>query len=155
MFRENLALGSVPQPQSGGWRVASAVLDSGAEESVAPKGWFPVPVRETSRSRAGVTYRAANGTRIPNLGQQDVTFRNGQEACTLSFQVAPVSRPLIPVSQLLRTGNRVNFSPDQCYIEHVASGRRMPLRKAGGVYVLDMQVRDPAVGSEPVFSRHG
>jgi hypothetical protein len=60
----------------GNTRVIEAVLDSCAEESVAPPGCFPGAVVPSRMSRAGGKYRAANGARIPNLGQVKVPFVN-------------------------------------------------------------------------------
>ena len=46
-----------------------AVVDSGAEETVAPVGLFPGTARSSPMSRAGRFYRAANGGRIPEPGR--------------------------------------------------------------------------------------
>ena len=93
--------------------------------------------------RAGGRYRAANGARIPNLGQQLATFRTPEgHGCSLRFQVAGVERPLVSVSQLARTGHRVEFGANDGHSMHVQSGRRIRLQRAGGVYLLRMLVRD-------------
>ena len=113
--------------------------------------------------RAGGRYRAANGVRIPNLGQQRVSFRTSEgHGCSLRFQVADVERPLISVSQLGKTGHKVEFEGDKGYIVHVRTGRRLRLQREGGVYILKMRVRikpdvgdQPAPGSAPGFNRHG
>ena len=93
--------------------------------------------------RAGGRYRVANGARIPNLGQQLATFRTPEgHGCSLRFQVAAVERPLISVSQLARTGPRVEFGATDGHIIHMQSGRRIRLQQSGGVYLLEMLVRD-------------
>ena len=46
--------------------VLEAVVDSGAEESVAPPGFFAAEMVPSPMSKAGGKYRAANGTRIRN-----------------------------------------------------------------------------------------
>ena len=70
---------SLDQPGSrqppAGWRSITAVVDSGAEETVAPPGLLPGRVEESPMQRAGGRYRAANGSRLPNLGQQVAAFR--------------------------------------------------------------------------------
>ena len=140
-----------------GWKEVIAVVDSGAEETVAPPGLLPGPVTESPMQRAGGRYRAANGARIPNLGQQRVAFATaGGQRCSLMFQVAGVERPLVSVSQLVRTGHRVEFGAAEGAIVNLKTGRKIRLQRVGGVFVLRMRVRDgkadrPAAG----FSRPG
>ena len=57
-----------------GFRLVEAAVDSGAEESVAPPNVFPGEMRGSAMSKTGGKYKAANGTRIPNLGQQKGSF---------------------------------------------------------------------------------
>ena len=108
-------------------------------------------------SRSGGRFRAANGTRIPNLGPQMATFTTAEgRPCSLRFQIAGVERPLVSVSQLARTGHAVEFGRDMAEVTHRASGRRLQLPRVGGVYVLKMRVRDVAPSPEgSVFSRPG
>ena len=66
-----------------------AVVDSGAEETVAPPGLLPGQVEESPMQRAGGRYRAANGSRLPNLGQQVAAFRTSEGLSrSLRFQIA-------------------------------------------------------------------
>ena len=103
--------------------------------------------------RAGGRYRAANGSRLPNLGQQVAAFRTSEGLSrSLRFQLAGVERPLISVAQLARTGHRVEFGADAGHIVHVPSGQRLRLQRAGGVHLLRMLVKDargPGAGSVP------
>ena len=62
--------------------------------------------------------------------------------CSFRFQVAGVERPLVSVSQLARTGHRVEFGVDEGHTIREQSGRRIRLQRAGGVYLLEMLVRD-------------
>ena len=104
--------------------------------------------------RAGGRYRAANGARLPNLGQQLASFRTPEgHGCSLRFQLAGVERPLVSVAQLAQTGHRVEFGASDGHIIHTQSGRRIQLQKAGGVYLLRMMVKDtrsPTAGAAPV-----
>ena len=116
---------SLDQPKAG-WRSVTAVVDSGAEETVAPPGMLPGRVEESPMQRAGCRYRAANGSRLPNLGQQVAAFRTSEGLSrSLRFQSAGVERPLISVAQLARTGHRVEFGADEGHIVHVPSGQRL------------------------------
>ena len=73
---------SLDQPKAG-WRSITAVVDSGAEETVAPPGLLPGRAEESPMQRAGGRYRAANGSRLPNLGQQAASFRTPDGAESL------------------------------------------------------------------------
>jgi hypothetical protein len=68
------------------YKLIEAVVDSGAEESVAPPKVFPGQVVPSEMSKAGCKYRAANGARIPKLGQQKVSFTNyAGQRCGTTF----------------------------------------------------------------------
>ena len=81
-----VALGSLQRDLPGGLvgavalesGVLEAVVDSGAEESVAPPGFCAADMVPSPMSKAGGRYRAANGTRIRNLGQQRVAFTSAE-----------------------------------------------------------------------------
>ena len=150
------AVMSLEKPR-GGWRTVTAVLDSGAEETVAPPGLLPGRLESSPMSRAGGRFRAANGTRIPHLGPQVATFTTAEgRSCSLRFQIAGVERPLVSVSQLAKTGHTIELGKDVAVVTHRASGRKLKLPRVGGVYVLRMRVRDASTPSEgPVFSRPG
>jgi hypothetical protein len=140
-------------PVQGRFRLVEAVIDSGAEESVAPPGMFDAEVKSSAMSRAGGKYRAANGARIPNLGQQRVTFTNDDgDRCGTVFQVAAVERPLISASQLAASGNAVTIDKSGGRITNERTGRSMKLVRRGGVFVLRMWV--PANPS-PGFAGQG
>ena len=133
--------------------IVEAVVDSGAEESVAPVGLFAATVVPSPMSRAGARYRAANGSRIRNVGQQKVAFSTTEgHHCSMPFQVAEVERPLISVTQLTAAGHRVVLGPDGGQIVHVASGRTIDLVKRGGVYLLLMNM---GIGVASGFPRQG
>ena len=55
-----------------GFRLVEAVVDSGAEETVAHRMFSQEQPRKLSKT--GGKYKAANSTRIPNLGQRNVRF---------------------------------------------------------------------------------
>ena len=55
-------------------KVVEAIVDSGAEESVCPLGFFDTVMEPSPMSKTGARYRAANGSRIKNFGQQRVAF---------------------------------------------------------------------------------
>jgi hypothetical protein len=137
-------------PVSGAYKVIEAVIDSGAEESVAPPGLFPGAVVPSKMSRAGGRYRAANGARIPNLGQVKVRFENDAgDKCGTTFQVAEVERPLISATQLAASGNAVIIDQRGARIVNQRTKKAMDLIKRGGVYVLRMRVKADALPGFP------
>eukprot|EP00974_Lingulodinium_polyedra_P025971 2507568-Lingulodinium_polyedra.AAC.1 len=62
-------------------------------------------------------------------------------ACGMAFQIAKVERPLISVARLTATGHKVSFEKSGGRILHEASGRVLPLKREGGVYILEMRVK--------------
>ena len=134
-------------------RVIEVVVDSGAVHSVAPPSRFPGQMSSSPWSRAGRSYRAANGTSIKNLGQLQVTFdsREGHR-CHIPFQVANVEQPLISVAHLASAGNKVELGPKDGRIYNTNTGREMKLEKRGGVYLLKMWVTGDTA---PPFRRQG
>ena len=133
--------------------VLEAVVDSGAEESVAPLGFFAADMVPSPMSKAGGRYRAANGTRIRNLGQQRVAFTIAEgHKCVMPFQVAEVERPLLSVAQLTSAGNRVILNDTGGSIVNAKTGKTIALVRRGGVYLLLMNV---GVGVASGFPRQG
>ena len=121
--------------------IIEAVVDSGAEESVTPPGLFKEEVKPSPMSQAGRCYRAANGSPLPNHGQ---LLAHGRDAdglvCGLPFQVAAVERPLISVSRMAVAGCMASFMEGHGDIPHVLTGRRLPLTRRNGVYILELRV---------------
>ena len=121
-------------------RVIEVVVDSGAVQSVAPPGLFPGTVVPSEMSRAGRTFRAANGSRIRNLGQLRVSFTSTEgHKCSLPFQVAEVEHALLSVSHLTRAGNVVELTAEGGRISNATTGKSMALARRGGIYALPLR----------------
>ena len=113
------------------------MVDTVATETVAPPHAFPDEIHASAMSKAGGKHKAANGIRIPNLGQQQVRFRSDEgHVCSVGFQIADVERPLKAASRLAAAGNRA--TPHGGEIEKIKTGRKMPLARRGGIDVLRM-----------------
>ena len=144
-------------------RIVEVIVDSGAEESVAPPGLFDEEVVPSPMPREGRSFRAANGTPIDNFGQMLAHFNDGEgRQCGIPFQVAAVVNPLVSVSRMVAAGCRVVFQPDKGEIVHEASGRRLPIVKRRGAYVLELHVGPLPGGlagrprpASPPFPRQG
>ena len=134
-------VGAGEGPLRPGEKVIDVVVDSGAVASVAPKGLFPGALEPSAMSRAGRTYRAANGSPIRNFGQVRVPFVSAEgHKCSFPFQVAAVEHALLSVGHLTEAGNRVELGATGGRIVNLATGRAMALARKGGVYVLRLRV---------------
>ena len=58
---------------------------------------------------------------------------------TMSFEVTDVTKPLVAVRRIMEKGNEVHFGKE-CYIRNVHTGERIPMRRKGGSYVVDIDV---------------
>eukprot|EP00969_Alexandrium_andersonii_P252870 11176249-Alexandrium_andersonii.AAC.1 len=57
-------------------------------------------------SRKGARYLAADGGRVPNLGEVELGFvAKEQHRCEIKFQVVAAKRPLLAVSALAKAGD--------------------------------------------------
>ena len=62
-----------------GWERIPLKVDSGAVDTVIPRSAAnSVPLVETERSRAGTSFRAANGSRIARYGQKNLEGHGDQ-----------------------------------------------------------------------------
>ena len=117
-------------------------VDSGAADHVMPLGWLIMFVVMASLgSKRGLHYVAADGTRIPNLGQQIVRFMTQDGTwCEWIFQVAGIHKPLVSVSKLIEAGYRVIFDEQNSYIIHKRTKQIIKMRKERVVFVVDAYV---------------
>ena len=116
-----------------------AIVDSGAVNSVTPKGLFKAELKPSPMSRAGKRYRGPDGSPIPNLGQQDIAFvTDDGQRCGLTMQVADVERPLIAVSHLSEAGNDVMLGKRGGKIVNLKTGQTTNIERKGNLYVLKM-----------------
>ena len=100
--------------RSGGRKGCTLVLtiDSGASENVIGDGMvLECPLLPSSGRKAGVKYVTANGTEMPNRGEQMVRVQTPEGAmCLLKMQVTDVRKPLMSVAKMCDAGHRVTFS---------------------------------------------
>ena len=77
------------------------------------------------------------------MGQQmlRVQTNEGRDAKVV-YQIAEVSRPLIAVSATCGSGNSVVYTPQGGFIMNCQSGRRTHFERNGGIYELDLWVRN-------------
>ena len=106
-------------------------------------------VTPSQASRDGVMYRAAGGHRIPDLGSRTWYAETEQGPTELTCSVAEVDKILLSVAKIVDKGNLVHFgpTPEQCYIQHIKTGKKMRVQRRRDVYVMDLDVIPP--GSAP------
>ena len=121
-------------------------MDSGACDHVAnPEMVAGLEIKETIASRSGVTYLAANGNTIHNLGEVDLCGTTSEgSGIAMTVQLADVTKPLASVRKMCGVGNRVVFDEEGSYIECKSTGARTPIRKSEGTYEVDVFVLVPA-----------
>jgi len=122
----------------------SAIIDSGAVEHVLPPNCLPrVRMTESAGSKTGKRYLSATGEAIPNMGQKILygKTREGQPR-NITFQVAPVRKPLISVARMGDAGNDVHLT-DKPHIRNRLTGQVTALRREGKTFILDLWIRHP------------
>ena len=138
---------------SKGETVIDIGIDSCAAASVIPRGLLQLPVRRDGR---GGTYYTATKEPISDEGLQVVEGRAHGDGPTLvgRFRVAPVSRTLMSLSQMVEQGIKVVFDStagkDSSHMVIKKCGVKIPLVKKNKVYVLPWHV----IGTSD-FSRRG
>ena len=130
-----------PKPKEKKWAslgVGDIVVDSAADESCWPKdqgGAF-----ETRPSTKNIVLRTANGGEMGHYGEKEITIRSGEseEVMGLRFQVTDVRKPLLAVRRLVERGNVVSFGPGPSdnYIQSIETGRKIPMERRGGSFVI-------------------
>ena len=131
-----------------GWERIRVQVDSGAIDTVAPKGVAKAfSIKETTMSRRGIGFVAANGTKICNYGERAVAgYTDGGEAVSMRMTCADVQKVLGSVHRMNMGGNRVVLDGDESYMENRKSGKRTPIKYENGQYALYLWV--PATGAK-------
>ncbi len=99
----------------------TVTVDSGAVDSVGPPTMATdVRISDTPASRAGLKYRAANGTAIDNQGEKvtQAITKQGKKI-GMTFQIANVTKPLGSVRAMLDAGNNVILQKGNSYIGQI------------------------------------
>ncbi len=145
-------INKVSHQMDGGWQLMSMAVDSGAAETVIPHNLVTqYPIWATKESAAGLCYASATGQPIPNLGEQKLPLYTKEGTLRgMTFQAAPVSKPLGSVKRMCAAGHRVVFDEEGSFIQNKASGEINWLREEEGNYVLDVWIVPPeAVPQQP------
>ena len=130
-------------------------VDSCSVDNCAPKTTCQAfKLRQTEASKAGLKYRAANGSPINNYGERLVkgVTDDGQKT-SMAFQIADVRTPLASVYQIVKAGNRVIFEKGQSRVENLSNHRVTPIRENHGSYEFDLWLPSQSQNNNSVFGR--
>ena len=100
-------------------------------------------------SRAGVKYFGAgdlNGPSLANEGSRRYELDIGGVKRSANVNVVAVRKPLLAMCDLVDKGHAVHFTAKGCWIEHEASGERIPVHRRGGKFEIDAKVSVPSSG---------
>ena len=85
-------------------------------------------------------FLVANGQEMGHYGRKKIKVGGETGSVkTMSFEVTDVTKPLVAVRRIVEKGNEVHFGKE-CYIRNVHTGERIPMRRKGGSYVIDIDV---------------
>lgn len=92
----------------------------------------------------------ADGKSIPNLGAKAgvMATKEWSSLKGIAFQIAPVHKTLLSVSQMVDNNHRVVFDDEWSYLEDKATGEKTTLVRRNGLFVLQAWVR-PRKDSPP------
>ena len=139
--------------------VIRPALDSGAGEHVVnADDVSTLTVKPSAGSQNKRHFVAANGQRIPNMGEVAMRLKGNNGNVNSTFQVAPVTRPLHSVSKMCDTGCEVRFNKERGLV--VKDGKVIATYpRMGGLYVAEFEAsdrdNDGAPGQPSGFTRQG
>ena len=110
--------GGKPESSWNAWQKLSIAIDSGAAATVIPHTMVTeYPIVATAMSEAGVCYVSATGEPIPNLGEQRLPLATIEGSLrAMTFQAAPVAKPLGSMKKMCQAGHVVVFDDEGSYI---------------------------------------
>ena len=119
-------------------------MDSGATETVIGENTLKsVKLLEGVAFKRGVKYEVANGIRIQNLGEKKfLGITEDGLAREITAQVCEVNKPLLSVSKIESTRNRIVFEPNGNYIEDINTNERVWMKHQGGMWMVKLWVKN-------------
>ena len=129
----------------GKWEKLTAVMDSGAFVPCMPAAvGKEYQIQPNEASRTGVTYQAANGGEIANLGEKVILVVTAEGTLRgYSSQVAGVTQALQSVRHLHRSGHLVVFDGPDSFMVNKVSGEVNHIDDDGSNYTMTMWIVPP------------
>ena len=104
---------------------------------------FPGRLRDSAMSRKGQQFKGPDGSDIPSYGEMDVAFRTNEDFdMGVVIQISDIGRTLLAVTELTAAGNEVNLRKEYGEIMNIKSGKVITFPRRGGVYVIQMWIKD-------------
>jgi hypothetical protein len=127
------------------WEQIEAVVDSGATVPVlSPTMAKLYKVEPSEASLAGVEYEVANGERLANLGQKVMPVYTEEGTLRgMTAQVADVSKMLMSVRHLCKSGHAVVFDEDGSMIINKTTGEVNKIADDGVNYLMKLWAVPP------------
>jgi hypothetical protein len=124
-----------------GWERITVQVDSGAVDSVAPRGIAEAfSTMKTKMSEAGIGFVAANGSKIENYGEKQVVgYTDEGDAVGMRMTVADVHKVLGSVHKMNLGGNKVVLDGDRSYMEG-KNGKRIKIHYKDGQFIMYLWV---------------
>ena len=151
--------GKITHDDNGKYEMITVTADSGAADHVAPKNVAThIRTQETSASRQGMKYVAANGHKIANEGQKTVQgLTNEGMPLGMTWQVAGVKRPLASIGRMCDAGNAAVFTKAGGYVvpeemlsktlEALNKAKGLKMKREGGIYNFKLWIPRPPVNT--------
>ena len=121
-------------------------LDSGAIHWVTNKDTARAfKIREAEASKAGLGYRAANGTKIENYGERVVEgYTEEWEPVAVAMQIAEVNKTLGSAFRMNQCGNVIVLDGHNSYFVNKNTGKRTKIMQENGQYVFNIWTKAPS-----------
>ena len=115
-------------------------MDSAASSSVIPLELADTyELQESPGSSVDQFWASATGELIPNVVQRTIAALTREGIIKpMTYQVAPVKKPLNAVCDIVRNNHTVVFDSEGSYIIDKGSGTVNMLREENGNYMLDV-----------------
>jgi hypothetical protein len=127
----------------GEWEKLTFTGDSGAVDHVITKDAANAfELRDTAASKAGLSYRAANGSPIKNYGERKLNgvTQNGI-GFNMSCQVTDVKKNLASFVKMVEENNDIVLSKKGSFIKNIESGQVIKLDLTKGTPQFDVWVK--------------
>ena len=129
----------------------TAIVDAGAEESVAPPSIASAPTRPSKGSTQGQTFCAADGGVMPNMGEKAlvVTPEFSNKDYQMVYQITDVTKPLLSVAKMTDNNLDILFIKDGGYVIDAQSGESEAwFPRQGNLYLMNQWLQEDSADAQ-------
>ena len=97
-------------------------------------------VRKPTKKAPGWDVRIPNGRNVVNNIEKVNEVIKSESTCAMEFHMTDAKRFLASAEKVLQAGNEIRMSnkPDGSYVRNVTTGKRIPLVRRNGVFVMQV-----------------